>query len=71
MTLPMAALSIDMMTRLAKAPRKTVIRGCLVAMIAAIKKVLSPVFFWLSRMTFVKSSLTRVRKAYLFQTRQS
>lgn len=38
----MAALRIDMMTRLAKAPRKTVMRGCLVAMIAAIRNVLSP-----------------------------
>jgi hypothetical protein len=42
MTFPMAALKMDMMTRLAKAPKKTVIRGCLVAMIAAIRKVLSP-----------------------------
>jgi hypothetical protein len=38
----MAALRIDMMTKLANAPRNTVIRGCRVAMIAAIKKVLSP-----------------------------
>jgi hypothetical protein len=37
-----AALRIDMMTKLAKAPRNTVIRGCRVAMIAAIRKVLSP-----------------------------
>lgn len=43
MTLPIAALNIDMTTKLAKAPRKTVIRGCLVAMIAAMRKVLSPV----------------------------
>lgn len=33
---------MDMMTRLAKAPKNTVIRGCRVAMIAAIKNVLSP-----------------------------
>lgn len=39
----MAALRMDMMTRLAKAPKKTVMRGCRVAMIAAIKNVLSPV----------------------------
>lgn len=32
-----------MTTSEANAPPKTVIRGCLVAMIAAIKKVLSPV----------------------------
>ena len=38
----MAALRMDMMTRLANAPKKTVIRGCRVAMIAAIKNVLSP-----------------------------
>jgi hypothetical protein len=39
----MAALRMDMITKLAKAPKKTVIRGCRVAMIAAIKNVLSPV----------------------------
>jgi len=39
----MAALRMDMMTKLANAPKKTVIRGCRVAMIAAIKNVLSPI----------------------------
>jgi hypothetical protein len=43
MTRPMAALRMDMMTKLAKAPKNTVIRGCRVAIIAAIKNVLSPI----------------------------
>lgn len=40
--LPSAALSIDMITNEPKAPKNTVIRACRVAMIAAIRKVLSP-----------------------------
>lgn len=42
MTRPSAADKIDMTTSEAKAPANTVILGCLEAMIAAIKKVLSP-----------------------------
>ena len=42
MTLPSAALRMDMTTSEANAPPKTVIRGCRVAMIAAIRNVLSP-----------------------------
>lgn len=42
MTLPSAADSTDMSTRLANAPANTTVRECRVAMIAAIRKVLSP-----------------------------
>lgn len=40
--LPSAADRTDMSTRLAKAPAKTTVRECREAMIAAIRKVLSP-----------------------------
>lgn len=42
-TRPIAALNILITTKLAKAPANTVIRECLVAMMAAIRKVLSPI----------------------------
>lgn len=42
MTLPIAALRILITIKLANAPPNTVILGCRVAMIAAIRKVLSP-----------------------------
>jgi hypothetical protein len=43
MTRPSAADNMDMTTRLANAPPKTVTRECRLAMMAAIKKVLSPI----------------------------
>jgi hypothetical protein len=43
MTLPIAALNTLMTNKLANAPEKTVNRGCLVAMMAAMRKVLSPI----------------------------
>jgi hypothetical protein len=42
MTLPRAALKMDMTTKEANAPPKTVIRGCREAMMAAMRNVLSP-----------------------------
>ena len=42
MTLPSAALKMDMTTKDAKAPPNTVIRGCRDAMMAAMRNVLSP-----------------------------
>lgn len=43
MTLPIAALRMLITIKLANAPPNTVILGCRVAMIAAIRNVLSPV----------------------------
>jgi hypothetical protein len=43
MTFPIAALNTLITNKLAKAPPNTVSRGCRVAMIAAIKNVLSPI----------------------------
>jgi hypothetical protein len=43
MTLPIAALNTLMTNKLANAPENTVNRGCLVAMMAAMRNVLSPI----------------------------
>ena len=43
MTLPMAALKTLMTSKLANAPENTVNRGCRVAMMAAMRNVLSPI----------------------------
>lgn len=43
MTLPIAALNTLITNKLANAPEKTVNRGCLVAMMAAMRNVLSPI----------------------------
>lgn len=44
MTLPKAADSTLITTRLANAPAKTVVRECREAIIAAMRKVLSPIY---------------------------
>lgn len=58
-TRPKAALNMLITTKLAKAPANTVIRGCLVAIMAAIRKVLSPI----SETTIITKAWTKPSEA--------